>query len=197
MGWFDRGYDEDGDLDLAKTKDYEDRDFDFNFDHHQDEIESRRKRIFSLSFSLINQRCGDTKISRKVFQKESYNVLVREMWDCRMSLWLMGLLREIDSVIMNQREIKENCGSPRMRIWDQYKRKKGFYTWIIYLVTFSLAIDKDQSFILFLLAMTQSQLLSNVGEVKNGEGTRRRFQCPISIIQLSSRLFPKLLLEDV
>uniref|UniRef100_A0A0D2ZRR0 Zinc knuckle CX2CX4HX4C domain-containing protein n=1 Tax=Brassica oleracea var. oleracea TaxID=109376 RepID=A0A0D2ZRR0_BRAOL len=81
--------------------------------------------IIKTKLNQEENRCGDTKISRKVFQKESYSVLVREMWDCRMSLWLMGLLREIDSVIMNQREIKENCGSPRMRIWDQYKRKKG------------------------------------------------------------------------
>ena len=67
-----------------------------------------------------------------------------------------------------------------MRIWDQYKRNKGFhYAWIIYFKTFSFALDKDQSFALIPLAMTRSQLLGNAGEVKNGEGTHKNLKISV------------------
>ncbi|RID80323.1 hypothetical protein BRARA_A02994 [Brassica rapa] len=39
--------------------------------------------------------------------------------------------------------------------------------------------DKDQIFALISLAMTQSQLLGNAGEVKNGEGTRKRLKISV------------------
>lgn len=78
------------------------------------------------------------------------------------------------------RENRGNLGNGIMRIWDQYKRNMEFTLFcIILLETFSLALSKDQRFSFLSFDMTQSQLLGNVGEVKNGEGTRKRLKISV------------------
>ncbi|CAN6937655.1 unnamed protein product, partial [Brassica oleracea] len=91
--------------------------------------------IIFLSVNLINLRFRETERFRTEDYKESCNVTTREKGEWRRRLRLMGFLRELDLINMNQRgyrAIKEICGSRGMRVWDQYKRNMGSYTWNIY-----------------------------------------------------------------
>ncbi|KAH0898134.1 hypothetical protein HID58_047702, partial [Brassica napus] len=74
--------------------------------------------IIFLSVNLINPRFRDTERFRTEDYKESCNVTTREKGDWRRRLRLMGFLRELDLINMNQRgyrAIKEIWGSRGMR----------------------------------------------------------------------------------
>ncbi|RID49640.1 hypothetical protein BRARA_H00427 [Brassica rapa] len=128
--------------------------------------------IVVLSFGIFTQRSGvNRKGNRDGFDVE----LIWEVWVLRLS-WL----KEIDSNYNYTRfcDNRRNHGNGIMKILDQYKRDMGM-SFIISFKTFSLSLEKDQSFTFLLLDMTQSQLLGNVGEVKNAEGTRKRLKISV------------------
>lgn len=139
--------------------------------------------IVVLSFCIFNQR---SRVNRKG-NRDGFDVeLIWEVWVLRLS-WS----RDIDFNYNYTRfcNNRRNRGSGMMRILDQYKRDMGMsFNTIISFETFSLSLDKDQSFTFLLLDMTQSQLLCNVGEVKNTEGARKRLK--ISVPHFDNSAWP-------
>ena len=152
--------------------------------------------IILVSFCRFNQGFGFSETARKGKFYGNGEEIIWGLWALR-----MRLCGEIDLEYINSGRFGGTQGNfwfrMIMRIWDQYKRNKGFtYLCIFIIETISLVLSKDKRFSFLRLDMTQSQLLSNVGEVKNGEGTRKKLKISVPHLDNSAlvKTFSKTLL---
>ncbi|WZZ07786.1 hypothetical protein YC2023_093707 [Brassica napus] len=138
--------------------------------------------IILISLCGVNQGFGFREIDRKGKFYGNDEEIFWGFWVSRSRL--RGRFGEIDSRYINSGRFGDSQGffvvNLTMREWDQYKRNTGCtYLSIFVIEIFPLVLSKVKHFLFLRLDMTQGQLLSNVGEVKNGEGMRKRLKISV------------------